>query len=253
MNIGYESIFNKCKELSDNSSDDYTNFREKKEFEFLVNNNPEPDEEALTIGKSINNNLFSEYLNIRKSKLGFGNIIKYSLLDNLDSRHYMMSCFICDYFNKNNILLNNILEIGGGFGNWCYINESIMKYSKWVIIDLDFVIKLQKWFLKQELNNFDKIDFINTNEISKISNNTDNYDIIICAHSLSEISKDNFDIYLNDILIKKTKYLFYAYHTRLPNINLINYKKSMLDKYFEIKDSFLSENGNVNNIIYSIK
>lgn len=66
MSGGYESVFNNCKIISNNSNDDYTNFREKSEFEFLVNNEPEPDEEALTIGKSINNDLFSEYLNVKK-------------------------------------------------------------------------------------------------------------------------------------------------------------------------------------------
>ena len=46
-----------------------------------MNNEPEPDQEALLIGKSINNDLFEEYL-------GYGNIVKFSALDNLDSRHY---------------------------------------------------------------------------------------------------------------------------------------------------------------------
>ena len=63
----------------------------------------------------------------------------------------MMSCFVYDYFKQNNISLTNILEIGGGFGNWSYINENIMKYNKWTIIDLDFVIKLQKFFLEKKL------------------------------------------------------------------------------------------------------
>jgi hypothetical protein len=253
MNKGYEDVFNNCKIISNNTNDDYTNFREKKEFEFLINNNPEPDYEALTIGKSINNDLFEEYLNIKKSNLGYGNTVKFSKLDNLDSRHYMMSCFVYNYFKQNNISLTNILEIGGGFGNWSYINENIMKYKKWTIIDLDFVIKLQKWFLEKELIDINKINFIDTKNISKIINDEETYDITICAHSLSEISKENFDSYLLNILIKKTKYIFYAYHTRLPNINLINYKKNMLDNYFDIKCSFLSENENVNNILYSIK
>ena len=128
-----------------------------------------------------------------------------------------------------------------------------MKYNKWTIIDLDFVIKLQKWFLEKELIDINKIDFIDTNNISKIIDNEETYDITICAHSLSEISKEKFDIYLLNILIKKTKHIFYSYHTKLPNINLINYKKNMLDRYFDIKSSFLSENGNVNNILYAIK
>ena len=77
---------------------------------------------------------------------GFG-IVKFSTLDNLDTRHYMMSCFVYNYFKQKNVSLTNILEIGGGFGTWRYINEHIMKYNKWTIIDLDFVIKLQKRIL----------------------------------------------------------------------------------------------------------
>ena len=249
MADGYDSVFIKCKIISNNTSDDYTNFREKEEFEFLVNNEPEPDEEAVTIGKSINNDLFTEYLNVKKSKLGYGNIVKFSTLDNLDTRHYMMSCFVYNYFKQKNVSLTNILEIGGGFGNWSYINEHIMKYNKWTIIDLDFVIKLQKWFLKHELTDINKVEWIDTKDLSRLIINEETYDITICAHSLSEISKENFDNYL-DILIKKTKYIFYAYHTKLPNINLINYKKTMLDKYFNIEDSFICENGNVNNVLY---
>jgi hypothetical protein len=49
MSDGYESVFNNCKIISNNSNDDYTNFREKSEFEFLVNNEPEPDEETYDI------------------------------------------------------------------------------------------------------------------------------------------------------------------------------------------------------------
>ena len=232
---------------------DFSKFRERDEFCFLVNNNPIPDGEALQIGRTINESLFNEYLNLNKSKLGYGDNVKYSPLDNLDSRHYMMSCFITNYFRKNNLSLSNILEIGGGFGNWCYINESIMNFNKWTIIDFDFVISLQKWFLQKEMNDFDKILFVDTNNIDKISNDGGLYDIVICAHSLSETSKDNFDNYLKNILIDKTKYLFYGYHTTLPNENLIKYKKNKIDEYFDIVDSFSSQNNYVNNVLYRRK
>ena len=46
MSDGYETIFNNCKIISNNTNDDYTNFREKEELSFLVNNEPEPDQEA---------------------------------------------------------------------------------------------------------------------------------------------------------------------------------------------------------------
>ena len=105
--------------------------------------------------------------------------------------------------------------------------------------------------MEKELIDIKKIHFVDANNISNIINNKEAYDIAICSHSLSELSKTDFDNYLFNVLITKAKYIFYSYHKYLPNINLINYKKNMLDKYFTIKSCFFSENENVNKILYS--
>lgn len=240
----YEHIFENCENKFKNKFD---KFREEEEFSFLVNNNSEPDNEALQLGKSFDNNLFQKYLNVKKSRLGFSNKIPYVDLDNLDSKHYMMSCFIFSYFLKENIDIKNILEIGGGFGNWCYINQDIINFEKWCIIDLEFVTKLQKWFLNKEMKEINKVSIYNTQQLDEINTN---FDLLICSHSLSEISKLKFNIYMKKIIKTKVKYFFYAYHMTLPNKNLITYKKKEIEKVFTEIKSFYSEEKRVHNILY---
>ena len=38
-----------------------------------------------------------------------------------------MSIILFNYLNSNNIHINNIVEIGGGFGNWLRLNNQIQK------------------------------------------------------------------------------------------------------------------------------
>jgi hypothetical protein len=47
MEDGYDDVFVRCKQINNNKyENDYTDFREREEFGFLVNNNPLPDQEA---------------------------------------------------------------------------------------------------------------------------------------------------------------------------------------------------------------
>ena len=54
--------------------------------------------------------------------------------------------------NKNvptNEIPKNIVEIGGGYGNWLHIN-TIHNFDKWTILDLPHILKLQKWYLENQ-------------------------------------------------------------------------------------------------------
>ena len=52
MENGYDNVFVRCKQINNSKNEnDYTNFREREDFGFLVNNNPIPDQKALTICK----------------------------------------------------------------------------------------------------------------------------------------------------------------------------------------------------------
>ena len=250
--IGYENIFIECEKISERSEVSFEKFRELKQFSFLVNNDEHPDEEAITIGKKFDEQMYLKYVNGRKTKLGYGEEIKYSNFDGLDSRHYMLNVFLFNELNKINVNeFNNILEIGGGFGNWLYINEFLIKFNKWYIIDLNFVIKLQEWFLKKEFVNKCKYELISCDEYNNVLQNHQ-IDLCIATHSLSELSKEKFDEYINFIQ-NNVKYFFYSYHTFLPNKHLINYKKDQIDLYFDKINFFYCENNNVINILYKNK
>ena len=57
--------------------------------------------------------LFSKYIGVPKSDLGYGEKIKWVHIDALDSRHIFYSTFIFSYYKD----IKNIVEIGGGYGN----------------------------------------------------------------------------------------------------------------------------------------
>ena len=112
---------------------------------------------------------------------------------------------------------------------------------------------MQNQFVNEEIKDKLRINLINVksdkyNELIK-SNNT--YDLTICTHSLSEFDINTFKKYIDDILIKKTKYLLYCYHHFAPNSKeLMDFKVSLLEQHFSKISSALSENNNVSNIIY---
>ena len=147
----------------------------------------------------------------------------------------------------NNIHINNIVEIGGGFGNWLRLNNQIQKFSKWYIIDLPHLGMLQEWYFNKHDINPDKYKLVSAFNYKEIPNP----DLIIGAHSLSEFSWDVFEDYFNRLIVK-SKYLFYSYHKHLPKIDLINKKLELISSKFNLLASFTSENGNVENSLFKL-
>ena len=258
MSFYDEDFRNAENTYNNNSNIDFDGFRNSKEYFFLDNRTPEPDREALNIGKAIDNELMEKYLKVKKSKLGYKNALnnQYSDCDQLDSRHYMMSCFIFSYLNSIQFNPDNILEIGGGFGNWCYINQDIVSYKKWTILDLPFVNNLQRWYINNEVKDPSRINLISysdNKDYNNLINSKEGFDLTITTHALSEVHMEIFKEYLNKIL-PKTKYLLYAYskiqHNGQGNpqdkINLLN------NHFLKVKEVD-SENRLVGNIIYKNK
>ena len=250
----YDAFFLRCEQLY-NPNFDFDGFRNSQEFFFLDNRTPTPDTEALNIGMKIDKALMEKYLQVKKSKLGYKNAPtnQYSDCDQLDSRHYMMSCFIFSYLNSIGFNTDNILEIGGGFGNWCYINQDIINYKKWNILDIPFVTDLQNWFINKDIKDTSRINLISFSDNTKYKNfvdDTNKIDLIIASHSLSEVNMEIFQHYVDKIL-PKTQYLFYAYskiqHNKQGNPQD---KINILDKHFLKVKEITSENGVVSNIIY---
>jgi len=226
---------------------DFSFFRLDPSFYFLSpgsDKSYEPDVEAISIACGQDPHLFLKYLNIEKPNLGYGSHPFYPL-DKVDCRHVMMS--ILSFGKVKNA--RTVLEIGGGWGNWCRLNMTAHPIDHWSIVDLDFVLELQKWYLKQTLsqNQFNKISFIDAEK----ENFQGNFDIAICAHSLSELSMDDFNKYLP--VLNRCKYIFYAFHRHYPTINMSLEKEDILMKNFSIMQLTHSEDELVHNLLLKNK
>lgn len=228
----------------------FSNFRDNPgPYKFLTATAKEkknPDTEALDIAKNINSKLVTTYLQKIKPLLGYSTKENYVEIDAIDSRHIMMSTIIVNYLGKD---IKKIVEIGGGFGNWARINEDIINFDSWTIIDLGFVLKLQKWYLSNVLFDYSKIVFLNAEELDHA---IADIDLVIGAHSLSEIDLYFFKKYL-ELILSNTKYFFYSTHVTLPSKELVNYKLTLLDEQFDRVVTVVSENQKVLNILYKIK
>jgi hypothetical protein len=210
-----------------------------------------PDTEALEISNSVNQELTQQYLKKEKPLLGYSSKDYYVPLDHVDSRHIMMSTIIFSTIGKE---IDKIVEIGSGFGNWIRLNTDIINYNNWTMIDLDFVSKLQKWYVSQTVKSRGSINYVSsdTEQYNQWLNNLDSIDLVIGAHSLSEFSLPVFEDYFNSIL-PKTKYFFYATHNTQPSKSLVYKKLEMINNHFNPIVSISSQHGKVSNILFQRK
>jgi hypothetical protein len=209
------------------------------------------DQEAINIAKSINVDLANQYLLKEKPLVGYSSPEKFVPLDSVDSRHIMMNTLIFSTIGKN---VSNVVEIGAGFGNWVRLNNDIINFNQWTMVDLEFVSKLQKWFINQTMPNDPRPKFISadTQAYNHWIDSLESIDLVIGSHSLSEISLDIFQMYY-DMILPKTRYLFYAAHKMQPSKELLRTKLNMLSKRFNIIKEVESSDGKVINLLYERK
>jgi hypothetical protein len=215
-------------------------------YGFIHNQDTPPDEEAIAVAKSVNEELYNTYLLRNKNKkllglVGYGT--QYADYNQLDSRHIMMSVIL---FSKIPEAPSTIVEIGGGYGNWIRLNSGVQSFKKWTIVDLPYVNKLQAWYLKNHEIPEDTYEIVSANGYKDKQLAPD---LVIGAHSMSEFSRDIFVDYVSNIVCK-SKYFFYAYHKYSPSKELIDKKLAYLDMFFEPIFSVDSEGGNVANTLY---
>jgi hypothetical protein len=214
-------------------------------FGFIHNKDESPDENIISIAKSINNELYETYVTkcFQKPKPGYDYIAKHLYYDNCDSHHIMMF-IIC--FTNIKEPLNRIVEIGGGYGGFLTLNHGIIPFKKWSIIDLPHILKL----IKHNANYYEidsecyDLYCADTYDSDKLRN----CDLVFGTHSLSEFDVETFVAYFNNI-VKTSKYLFYAF-ARFIHPELIFRKQQIIDEYFDVVVEVLSEEDRVMNVLY---
>ena len=255
----FSEIFEKSKNEASNldlENDVFPSFRDQPgPYRFLTAIKDQywnKDEEALSISYDQDRNLTDLYLKKQKPIVGYSSVEKYIPLDSVDSRHIMMSSIIFSHLGRS---VNNIVEIGAGFGNWIRLNEEIINFKSWTMVDMGFVSRLQKWYVDQTVSKKDLAKFViadNDKELKKWFESIDSIDLVIGTHSLSELSLETFNLYYEKIL-PKTKYLFYATHKHQPSKSLVSTKLDLLSEKFNIVKQIENQEGKCINILYEIK
>jgi tetratricopeptide (TPR) repeat protein len=250
---GYSQVFNhsiqKFQETTDKDGLFFSFRANKAIYGFIENGDKAPDKEAIDLSKAYNDRLYEHYITQLKNRnpIGYnGSSQQYAMYNELDSRHIMMSVFL---FTKLPESPTTIIEIGGGYGNWFYLNRQQL-FNSWVTIDLPHVCELQSWYLSQMNIDLTKWKTISTNNYSEYSNKP--VDLVIGSHSLSEFSLPIFQNYFNTI-VQHSNYFYYCYHMTMPTPELIQAKLDIIHKQFTVVDSFISEKGRVMNCLYKNK
>lgn len=249
---GYQRVFERCERnaAQTDALESYRTFRDNRDvFHFLTpvrGQRQVPDFQALGIAVFTDPPLCAQYMAREKSLLGYASPADYHPCDVVDSRHIMMSTLIFSTLGRR---ADHVVEIGGGWGNWVRLNETVVDYRTWTIIDLPFVTGLQRWFLSQELTSPDKVELVDTDAYPAWRERCGEFDLLIGAHSLSELPWDLFVDYLEHVATK-ARHFFYATHLRLPDPDLVQKKLRAIEERFDRQRSVLSENGTVDNILF---
>lgn len=243
----FEPVFNRAEK---HAIGRFENFRDQYDaYHFLLPVGPDraaPDHEAIGIAVLTDLPLATAYLAKIKPDVGYAKREDYVPLDAIDSRHLMMSTLI---FSKLGRRIRNIVEIGGGFGNWVRLNEGIIDFDSWKIIDLPFVCELQRWYLSRTLYQSQaKVRVVAVNDVADFVN----AELTIAAHSLSELSHDTFTGYVDGPL-RRTRYLFYAANMVYPSRDSALSKLEVLDERFKRISETWHYGGQVVNILYERK
>jgi len=246
---GYSHVFNKSIEKFKGITDLeslFSSFRSQRDiYGFTENMDFPPDEEAVSLAKTINLPLYNEYVKLLEGRkaVGYtGSSSIYASYNNLDSRHIMMSVFL---FTRLPEPVSSIVEIGGGYGNWLFLNRN-QPFTSWTTIDLPHVSELQKWYLRETNTDTSRWKVVSAYDYSECMKPVD---LIIGAHSLSELSFSLFYEYVQKVLLH-TKYFLYCHHTTLPSPGLLSAKQDIITSHFRLLDSFVSEGGQVVNCLY---
>lgn len=201
-----------------------------------------------------------ELLNFPKIGNPYGILLDNKLITSDQPRHLYDAFRI--YEITKDIDNPTILEIGGGFGGVLFnlINIFNINKKKFTYINIDifstasiFIYFMENYFKSNNLKNKINICFENKIDIKNIDNNNiflkvfdnelftinKNIDIVYNSHSLSEMSKEHIDYYINILNINKTKYFYHINTDYFPwktsfknhieinasDFNLKNYKK----------------------------
>jgi putative sugar O-methyltransferase len=121
---------------------------------------------------------------------------------------------VSKYFT-NELKQISIIEIGAGFGGLCRILSEFIAIQSYTIIDLPEALEIQKMYLQNFPELFNKIIFINALDSGKVSALEDP-DLVISCAALAELSEE-IQLNYNNQVIHKSQLAYISYNTLFRN------------------------------------
>lgn len=233
----FEEALAKSKEINYRETfSDFHNWPSLYHFIIAPQNQQTEDLGALEQAVKINVDIYAKLVAKGPSRIGGGS----DRLDGVESRHVLL---MTNLISTAGTEWGNVLEIGGGYGNWLRLASGVVNYNTWAIIDMPYILELQKWFLTESNVDLDNVHF--TQDSTSIPT------LVIGAHSLSEFSLEDFLHYYETI--RKAKWFFYATQPELPDKELVQKKLAIISADFYTRDFKEYEGGNSRMYLFETK
>jgi len=194
------------------------------------------DERALNQAKEIDPEIYQALYDKGPSLLGNGS----SEIDGIESRHILIMTYLISKLGKN---WGDVIEIGGGYGNYPRLADGIVSTDTWSIIDLNYISDLQCWFLKN--NNIRNVYCYSFEAMQRDLQDYESdpvpYNLLLGIHSLSEFNMETFNSYLP--IINRAKWFCYVCQDKNPSLEILVTKLSIIMQEFNIVDVLEYEGG----------
>lgn len=134
------------------------------------------------------------------------------------------------YFFPPKEKINNIVEIGGGYGNFCRIMKRLGYTGKYKIVDFLYMLSIQESYLQQI--GINGVEYHQLN-IEKLQPEKDDTSLLIATFSINEMPLQTRN-YL-EMLYSKFNYIVIVHNKQFDGVDNVNYfyeLKKRLSKYF---------------------
>jgi hypothetical protein len=149
---------------------------------------------------------------------------------------------------KKNDEVDNIVEIGGGYGGLCRIIHSYIGFENYMILDLPEVNELSKKYLSNFQSLDEKVMQMFYDEISSV----DNIDLLISNYAFSECSFELQEAYYNGVISNANKF-YITYNNITPRNMSSEYFLEYASKDFDIEVENEVRKCHTNFIMYGTK
>lgn len=173
---------------------------------------------------------------------GFGDISPSTI------RYIKNSLDILNFVGDQVSDLENIVEIGGGYGGLCKVLSSFVDYENYLIIDLPEVNGLSNKYLSHFPDLEGRTSQLSCFELDEVVG----ADLVVSNYAFSECSEEIQMHYFNDVIVHASRiYMVYNNFTK-GNINSDGFI-DLASEHFELEVEDDSAHGASNVIIYGTK